>query len=557
MTAVAVAPAVVVEHPPIYWETILQGWSRKEGREYGAIEPRKWTKPSVELTPETSAGFDVIEFGETVCGIILYPWQRWLLIHALELNPDGTYRFKRVHLLVGRQNGKTTLAKLLILYWLFIDASANPDKLHPRDFSILASAQNLEKAAETWEEVLDYCDPAPPKDKDAATMPLVPALQKLSRKPSRKTGAPLVRTRVGSNYGIASIAGTKSGRGGSKARIFLDELREHRSWDAWNAIKNTKNARWNAQLWTASNAGDRRAVVLKELRAQALEAIDEYEKYVETGLWDLERWANKHDATTGLFEWSAEPGIPQSDVAGILQSNPSVGWGNVDLDTLVADSKSDPEAEFRTEVLCQWVESLVTPHIDPTWWDACHSKTAYPTGRLVAGFDVSFDRKRAHVAIAGIGADGIPVVELATRRTGSAWILNYAEKLRENWGVNEIAIQSRGCGASEWVDPLRAAGFHVHEIQGFHVGASCGLFKELVESTGVRHRDQNALTLSVSGTQAKKNGEQMFWDRASSIVDASATVAVSEAVYALLRLEEPPPPAESVYESRGIRVLRG
>ena len=113
MTAVAESPALAVEHPPIYWETILQGWTRAEGREYGKIEPRKWTKPLRPLAPETSAGFDVIEFGEDVCGIVLYPWQRWLLIHALELNEDGTYRFKRVHLLVGRQNGKTTLAKLL------------------------------------------------------------------------------------------------------------------------------------------------------------------------------------------------------------------------------------------------------------------------------------------------------------------------------------------------------------------------------------------------------------------------------------------------------------
>lgn len=555
MTAVAEAPALVVEHPPIYWETILSGWTRREGREYGDIEARKWTKPLRPLTPETSAGFDVIEFGEDVCGIVLYPWQRWLLIHALELNEDGTYRFKRVHLLVGRQNGKTTVAKLLVIYWLYIDATANPGKLHPRDFEILATAQNLEKAAETWEQVLDYCDPAPPKDKDAASMPLVPALQALSRKPSRRTGFQRVRTKVGASYSIASITGTRAGRGGSKARIFLDELREHRTWDAWNAIKNTKNARWNAQLWTASNAGDRRAIVLKELRQQMLDAVDEWEKYVEQGLWDIERWANKHDATSAIFEWSAEPGRPKSDVEGILQSNPSVGWGNVELSTLLADSKSDPEAEFRTEVLCQWVETLVTPHVDPTWWDACHDGSASPDGRLVASFDVSFDRKRAYVGVAGIGEDGVPVIELITRRTGSAWILDYAVKLRDNWGIREIAIQSRGCGASEWVEPLRKLGFTVHEIQGFHVGAACGLFKELVESAGVRHRDQNALNLSVTGTQAKKNGEQMFWDRAGSIVDAAATVAVSQALYSLLRLDPPEEEAPSAYEERGLRTV--
>lgn len=555
--AEAVAPDLVTEHPPIYWETILAGWTRAEGRDYGEIEPREWTRPLVPLSPETSAGFDVIGFGEEVCGIYLYPWQRWLLIHALELNADGTYRFKKVHLLVGRQNGKTTIAKLLILYWLFIDSTANPDRLHPRKFEILAAAQNLEKAAETWEEVLDYCDPAPPKDKDPDSMPLVPALQELSRKPSRRTGFQRIRTRVGTVYSIAAISGTKSGRGGSKARIFLDEMREHRTWDSWNAIKNTKNAQWNAQIWTASNAGDRRAVVLKELRAQMIAAVEDWNKYVAQGIWEIERWANKHDSTSAIFEWSAEPGRPQSDPVGILQANPSVGWGNVDLEVLIADSKSDPEAEFRTEVLCQWVETLVEPHVDPAWWDKCHRKGAYAVGRLVASLDVSFDRKRAHISVAGLAADGTPVVELLTRRAGSAWSVAYLERLRKNWGVQEVAVQSRGCGAAEWVQPLKDAGFTVHEIQGFHVGASCGLFKELVESEGVVHRDQNALTLAVSGTQARRNGEQMFWDRAGTIVDASVTVSASQALYALLRMEPPEEEPDSAYEGRGLRTLSG
>lgn len=546
--------AATVEHSPIYWETILRGWTKQENREYGSIEPREWTAPLVSLSPETSAGYDVIQFGEEVCGIVLYPWQRWLLIHALELNEDGTYRFKRVHLLVGRQNGKTTVAKLLILYWLYVDSAANPAKLKAKDFKVLATAQNLEKAHETWEEVLDYCDPAPPKEKDAAMMPLVPALQALSLKPSRRTGFQRIKTKAGASYSIASTTGTKAGRGGSSARIFLDELREHRTWDAWNAIKNTKNARWNAQLWTASNAGDRRAIVLKELRAQMLAAIAEWRKYVSTGLWTLEQWANKHDSTSALFEWSAAEGMPKSDVGGILQANPSVGWGVNDLETLVADSKSDVEADFRTEVLCQWVESLVQPHVDPTWWEKCAHKTSSPEGRMVASIDIPIDRKRAYVGIAGKDADGVPVVELIARRSGSLWLLKYMETLRENWGITEVAIQARGCPASEFVDKLRDEGFTVHEIGGSTMGAATGLFKDFVESKSLRHRDQNALNLSVNGTQARKLAEQMVWDRAETVVDASPTVAVSQALYSLLN-HEPEEEKPTAYETRGLRVL--
>ena len=70
----------------------------------GNEEPRVFTPPLRELTPATSRGFACIEFAESILEITLYPWQKWLLIHALEVLPDNTYRFRTVVLLVARQN---------------------------------------------------------------------------------------------------------------------------------------------------------------------------------------------------------------------------------------------------------------------------------------------------------------------------------------------------------------------------------------------------------------------------------------------------------------------
>lgn len=533
-------------------DAFIDGDEREPGKHYGTTAPRLFTPPLRELTPDTSAGFDVIAFGEQVCGIYLYPWQKWLLIHALELNPDGTYRFNKVHLLVGRQNGKTTVVKLLILYWLFAESLGLVDRVP--EFRIVATAQDLGKAEETWEEVLDYCDPNPPKDKDPETMPLVPALQAMSRRPSRRTGRYAIRTKHRASYTVAAM-GTKGGRGGSFARVFFDELREHRSWDAWNAVKNTRNAQWNPQIWTASNAGDRRSIVLKTLRANALKAIDAWREYVEAGVWTVDQWANQHDTGTGLFEWSAEPGLPVTNIDGILQANPSIGWSHMSLDMLLADAMGgEPEADYRTEVLCQWVESLVEPHVDPVWWDACEQRDAFADGRMVASIDVSFDGKRSYVGIAGAGADGKPVVELIARRTGTVWLMKYMKELRENHGITEIAIQARGCAASEWLQPFKDADFTVHEIGGSHMGAATRRLKDKVESGGVHHRGQGPLTNSLNGAQAKALGEQMVWDRKASIVDASPAVAVSQALYAFEQFE-PGTPVVSAYASRGIRVL--
>src|SRR3954463_6298283 len=85
----------------------------------GRIEPRVFTPPMRELTPETSYGFDVIAFARDVLNRPLDPWQEFVVIHACELLEDGRPRFRKVLVIVSRQQGKTELGVVLTLYWLF------------------------------------------------------------------------------------------------------------------------------------------------------------------------------------------------------------------------------------------------------------------------------------------------------------------------------------------------------------------------------------------------------------------------------------------------------
>ena len=81
--------------------------------------PRIFTPPLRKLEPRTAKteqrtlGYAVIDFATEVCGVDLFPWQKWLLIHALELLPDGSFRYRNVVVLVARQNGKSTLSQAL------------------------------------------------------------------------------------------------------------------------------------------------------------------------------------------------------------------------------------------------------------------------------------------------------------------------------------------------------------------------------------------------------------------------------------------------------------
>jgi hypothetical protein len=133
----------------------------------GRTEPRLCTRPLRELTPETSLGFEVIEFALEILDIDLYPWQQRLLIHALELLPDGQYRFRRVIILVARQEGRTTIASVHAAWWLFVDSARHPERVPPLKFKVVGVAQDLDIAREPWAMVKLWCDPKPETDEGA------------------------------------------------------------------------------------------------------------------------------------------------------------------------------------------------------------------------------------------------------------------------------------------------------------------------------------------------------------------------------------------------------
>lgn len=547
----------------VYDEVVGAG-PRPTGPHIGVTEPRIFTKPLRQLTPATSHGFAVISFAAAVLGINLYPWQRALLIRALELNTDGTYRFRKVFVLVGRQNGKTTLLTVLTLWWLFEDAGRFPDHLPARDFLILGTAQNLDIAEEAWNAALKRCDVAP--DEDDIDL-VVPELAAEARKPVKTNGQKSLRLRSGALY-EPRAASRMGGRGKSAARVLMDEMREQQNWDVWGSVSKTKNAIFNSQLWGISSAGDAKSIVLSTLRAGAIKTILEYDAYVETGVQSLEEFANSHDLATALFEWSVESKKPLLDIAGILQSNPSVGYKPMFFESIWSDLLGDePDATKRTEILCDWVTSMVDPFVDGEKWaeDADEPEISdrgdlislgsqiATDSRQVLGIDTSGNRARSYIGVAGFRADGLAHVEVIAQRAGMLWVVEHCIRIRDATGINEVAVQARGCPASDFLDPLKRAGFTVHEIGSTALLNSAGRLKDRVRDGLVRHRSQPVLNLAIeNGTTNTLNGMPV-WDRYKSPADVAPAISVTNALYALEAMEPaavaptpPPPPAPEI-----------
>jgi hypothetical protein len=230
--------------------------SRSSATLVGSKEARLFTPPLRKLTRATSRGFEVADFARDVLGEPLLPWQEWLLIHALELDRGGGYRFRTVVVLVGRQNGKTHLARVLALWRLYVDGAR----------LVLSVAQSLDIAREAWRA---GCD----------TVSSVPDLALEHERTSRVNGDEHLALTGGRRWKIGA-ANRSAGRGLSVDLLLMDELREQRGWEAWAALSKTTMARAEGMTFGISNAGDDESVVLNHLRDAALTGEDSHPRHL-------------------------------------------------------------------------------------------------------------------------------------------------------------------------------------------------------------------------------------------------------------------------------------
>lgn len=506
----------------------------------GSAAPRIYTPPLRKLTEETTLGFAMIAFCRDILGQPLLPWQEWLAIHALELTPAGGFRFKTTITMVGRQNGKTTFAKALALFFMAVLEAP----------VVLGTAQNVDTANETWEAAVSDVEGSP-------------ALRPLMVRTLRGAGNRILELTNQRRYKVAA-ANRRGGRGLSCDLILMDELREQTDWDAWGAITKTTMARPNALVWCMSNAGDAKSVVLRHLRLQAHAHLGDPDKIADS--LELIPGDTLDTTTLGIFEWSAPPDCLTTDRTAWALSNPSLGYGFITERSLDAAQKTDPEEVFRTECLCQWVEARVPkPFPDGAWQAGTDGKSYMERGSArTFGLDVSADRKNATLAVCGPRADRTWHVEVIASRQGIGWAIEWLQERAKREPVR-LAIQGRGAPVSSYLADLSAIeGLELSAIEGRDLGAFCGRFYDGVAATidesdavPIYHRPQPILDAAAEVAQKRGAGDAAwFWDRQASSVDIAPLVACTMA-YGLQSMGRTESKLyESAYsETRGLLVI--
>ena len=244
------------------------------GRLLGDQRPRICSVPPAL----SSAGAEAVELAATA-GIVLDPWQAFILDRALGERSDGRWSSFEVGLIVSRQNGKGTVLEARELAGLFLFGEE----------LILHSAHEFKTAADAFRRIAR----------------VVQDNRQFSRhvKAIRTAnGNEIIELKSGQRLRfVARSAG--SGRGFTADTVILDEAYELGDKEM-EALLPTLSARENPQVWYASTAGGPGSVQLGRVRERGL----------------------RGDRSLAFFEWSADESDDPADPATWAKANPA--WGS-------------------------------------------------------------------------------------------------------------------------------------------------------------------------------------------------------------------------------------
>jgi phage terminase large subunit-like protein len=452
----------------------------------GSTQPRIHTP----LLNTASKAQEVADLAEKI-GLPLIPWQRWLLDDLLSIDSEGNFKKKLGIALISRQNGKTHLARMLILAHLFLWNTKN----------VLGMSSNRNMALDTFRQVAYMIE-----DNEF--------LRKQIRQIRLANGQESITLLNGNRYEIAA-ATRDAPRGKSAGFLYLDELREW-SEEAFTAALPVTRARPNAMTFITSNAGDGFSSVLNDLRERALSYPPE---------------------TLGYYEWSAPQHCKIHDRKAWVMANPALGH-LITEETLEEAVNTNSIEATRTEMLCQWIDSTVSPWVYGSI-EACSDSTLeIPVGpATIMAFDIAPTR-RSGALVMGQMKDGKIAVGLAQLWTSEIAI----DELKMASDINEWARKYRPTvicydkyATQTLATKLEQSGWKIEDVSGQAFYQACGDLSDALANSRLVHSGQEDLIQHLNNCAAKTNDSSWRIIRRKSAGDVTAAIGLAMIVSQLVK----------------------
>jgi phage terminase large subunit-like protein len=458
---------------------------------------RGTTKPRLSSIP--LKGENKLQDVKDLCEIIqmpLLPWQEHVLKDMLTVNKSGEWIRKTNLLLIARQNGKTHLARMLILAHLLKWDSKN----------ILIMSSNRSMALDTFRQV-------------AQVLESNDHLKGFVKQIRYANGTESIEMLDGRRLDV--VAATRDGsRGRTADFLFIDELREINE-EGYRAAIPTTRARPNSQTLLTSNAGDAFSTVLNGMRERALE---------------------NPPKSFGFYEYSAPQYCKITDRAGgWAQANPALGY-TITEEALEEAVATSPIENTRTELLCQWIDSLSSPWPHGVLEDTSDaSLTIPPGGYTVFAFDVSPSRRNASLVAGQILPDGrIGVGILQTWESQvSVDDLKIAAEIHSHallYRPRQICFDKYT--AQSIADRLTNAGQITLDISGAAFYQACGDLLDSLVNHRLVHSGQENWVQQMNNCAAKTNDSSWRIVKRKSAGDVSGAISTAMVVHQLTKPQQ-------------------
>jgi phage terminase large subunit-like protein len=456
------------------------------------------TKPRLQSVP--LKGKNKIDDVKQLCEIIkmpLLPWQEHVLKDMLTVDAKGKWIRKTNLLLIARQNGKTHLARMLILAHLL-----------KWETNVLIMSSNRSMALDTFRQVTDILE-----NNDH--------LKGFVKQIRYANGTESIEMLSGTRLDV--VAATRDGSRGRSVNglLFIDEVREI-SEEGFRAATPVTRAHPNSHTLLCSNAGDAFSTVLNDLRERAI---------------------SYPPKSFGFYEYSAPQYCKIDDRNAWAMANPSLGY-TITEEAIEEAIATSPIENTRTETLCQWIDSLSSPWPHGVLEETSDSTLEMTSGAYtVFGFDVSPSRRNGSLVAGQILPDGrigigiletyssqVAIDELKMAASIKGWADIYKPRLVcfDKYATQTIA------------DRLSQSGVMVEDVSGQQFYKACGDLLEGLVNHRVVHNGQSELIQQMNNCAAKVNDSAWRIIKRKSAGDISAPIGLAMVVSKLM-LPQPKP----------------
>jgi len=346
-----------------------------------------------------------------------------------------------------------------------------------------------------------------------------PFLKSQTRSIRYANGGEAIELKNGNRLDV--VAATRDGsRGRTADFLYIDELREI-SEESFAAATPTTRARPNSMSLFTSNAGDAFSTVLNSMRENAL--------------------ANP-PKSFGFYEYSANPytkiDYTEKFWRNVAQANPALGY-TISREALEEAISTSSQEATRTELLCTWIDSLISP-----WPYGILEETSDKEMKLSQGvytvfaFDVSPSRKNASLMAGQLMPDGkigIGILEMwksdftVDDLKVAAGIKNWAD----HFHPREICYDKYATASI--AERLTHSGQNCIDISGAQFYTACADFLDALVNGRVVHNGQDEFISQMNNVAAKQNDSGWRIVKRASAGDISAPISAAMIIHQLLK----------------------